>query len=112
MPFITVKVPKKEMKLDIAKLGNDISEKANLEIHRVNLMVDYYDEDTFFKGADNDYPVVHLAASAGNGIDFIQNLAKTTATLVEEQLELPANSVFAYCHPIEKGYLIVNGEFR
>jgi|LGOV01.1.fsa_nt_gb phenylpyruvate tautomerase PptA (4-oxalocrotonate tautomerase family) len=112
MPFITVKVPKKEMKLDVAKLGKDISEKANLEIHRVNLMVEYFDKDTMFKGAGNDYPAVHLAAGAGNGLEFIQNLAKTTANLVEEQLGLPENSMFAYCHPIEKGYLLVGGEFR
>ena len=112
MPFITVKVPRKEMQLDIEKLGNDISKKTNLEIGRVNLIIEYHDKNTFFKGAENDYPAVHLAAGAGNGEEFIQNLAKATANLVEEQLELPENSVFAYCHPIEKGYLMVNGEFR
>jgi phenylpyruvate tautomerase PptA (4-oxalocrotonate tautomerase family) len=112
MPFITVKIPKKEMKLDVEKLGKDISQKANLELGRVNLMIEYFDKDTMYKGAGNDYPAVHLAAGAGNGQDFIQNLAKTTANLVEEQLGLPENSIPAYCHPIEKGYLLFNGEFR
>lgn len=112
MPFITIKVPKKEMKLDAQKLGKNISEKANLEIHRVNLIIEYHDNDTFFKGANNDYPIVHLAAGAGNGQEFIQTLAKATANLVEKELKLAENSVLAYCHPIEQGFLLVNGEFK
>ncbi|MDP3385911.1 MAG: hypothetical protein Q8S24_01650 [Eubacteriales bacterium] len=112
MPFITVKIPTPKFKLDIEKLGNDISTHTPLEINRVNVILMTMDKETFFRGNASDYPAVHVEASIGNGKAFIQKLLQISTQLVERQLNLPENSVTGYAHPIEEGLLLVNGELR
>lgn len=112
MPFITVKIPAKKYKLDIQKLGNDISTQTPLELNRVNVILMTMDSETFFRGNGTDYPAVHVEAGVGNGKEFIQKLLQISTQLVEKQLNLPENSVTGYSHPIEEGYLLVNGELR
>ncbi|MBN2286548.1 MAG: hypothetical protein JXQ26_07185 [Tissierellales bacterium] len=112
MPFITVKVSNKTHKIDPEKLGRDICEQSGLELHRVNVIVDYLPEGQFFTGRGNDYPFIIVQASIGNGKDFIQNLISLSASLVEKQLNLPESSLIGMAHPIEKDYLYVAGQFR
>jgi hypothetical protein len=112
MPFITLKIPTSKHKLDIEKLGQDISTQTPLELKRVNVILITMDSETFFRGNATDYPVVHVEAGIGNGKEFIQKLLRTATGLVEKQLNLPENSVTGYSHPIEEGYLLVNGELR
>lgn len=109
MPYITVKLPKEEYKIDIVKLAKDISEKADLEMNRINLILEYFNKDTFYKGIGNDFPAVHIEAGSRNGKEFIQNLMKVTVQLVEEQLNLEKNCITGYSHPIEEGYLFLRG---
>ncbi|HBH13595.1 MAG TPA: hypothetical protein DDX29_10865 [Clostridiales bacterium] len=112
MPFITVKLPTKEYKLDVEKLGNEISTQTPIELNRLNVILSSMDSQTFFRGNGTDYPAVHVEASARNGKEFIQKLLQVSTQLVEKQLNLPENSVTGYAHPIEEGYLLKSGEFR
>lgn len=112
MPFITVKIPNPKYKLDIEKLGQDISIQAPIEINRINVILSSMDSQTFFRGNGTDYPVVHIDASIRNGKEFIQKLLQVSTQLVEKQLNIPENSVVGYAHPIEEGYLLKDGEFR
>ncbi|MBV1756934.1 MAG: hypothetical protein KMY55_03730 [Dethiosulfatibacter sp.] len=112
MPFITVKIPTPQYKLDVEKLGQDISTLTPIEINRINVILTSMDSQTFFRGNETDYPVVHIEASIRNGKEFIQKLLQVSTQLVEKQLNLPENTVVGYAHPIEEGYLLKGGEFR
>ncbi len=111
MPFITVKIPNPKYKLDIEKLGKDISTQTPIELKRVNVIISTMDSHTFFRGNEEDYPIVHVDLRAGNGKEFTQKLLEASTSLVEQHLNLPKGSVVGYAHPIEPGYLLKNGDF-
>jgi hypothetical protein len=112
MPFITVKVANKNHKINAEELGNEISEKSGLELSRLNLVIQYMDETIFYRGSGSNAPAVVVEASLRNGKDFIQNLTKASAIAVENHLNLAQNSVAAFAHPIQEGYLFLDGDFK
>jgi phenylpyruvate tautomerase PptA (4-oxalocrotonate tautomerase family) len=112
MPFITVKIPKKELEMDIEKLAEAIAEKAGIKLDRVNLMIEYFDGKTLIRGHRKDYPLVQIASGDGNGLEFLQNIIRSSAYSVEDQLGLPRNSVTAYFNVVKDKCIFKDGKFK
>jgi phenylpyruvate tautomerase PptA (4-oxalocrotonate tautomerase family) len=112
MPYITVKVLNQNHNLNAKKLGQEISEKSNIEISRINILIHYFNDDDIFRGSENDSPIITIEASEKNNKEFFQNLAEISSATVEKHLNLPSSTVTCITNPVKEGYMLSKGKFK
>ncbi len=111
MPFIKIFTQKDDQKLDLKKLVKEISADMGVEPERLNIFTEAYPSGSSFRASGNDSPVIDISARAYNGQEWIQRLMTASSKAVAEQLNVSEDSINVFVHPIEDGYLLMNGKF-
>ncbi len=111
MPCIEIKAHEDYRPIDTSKFALEVSKRVPIEFDRVIVLIDYYGHQSF-KTDESKYPVVKISISETNEMTFIQKLAKTVGSVLEEQLDLSSGSVPIILDLIKKDCLLVNNQFK
>ena len=112
MPCINIKAHKPKESISAKALAKEISILSGIDISRVNVIIDYYNEIDFFRSSLDNSPIVFISISEKNGKDLIQKLARVAAQLTEKYFSVQENSVAVFCNSVGEGYLLVNNNFK
>lgn len=107
MPCIVIKTKKTNTSVDLKLLSEDLSKSTGIDINRISIMVDYYNDNDFFKLDDNLIIFVHI--SENNQKEQIELLCSKISSLSERYFNKNQNSSAVICNLIQKGYLFLNG---
>lgn len=112
MPCIIIKSFKTDKPLDTEKFTKEVASFAEINVDRVNVIVDYYQDSDFYSGSLSNSPIVFIFISEKNGKDFVQKLCKVVSNLVEKHFSVPKDSIAVFCNTAREGYFLVNGYFK
>lgn len=107
MPCINIKAKRNDHHADIKALSQAISHKTDIGLDRINVLVDYYDEEDCFTHEEN--LIIFIYISKRNKESVINHLSQTTAALSEKYFKKKENSATVICNLIEEGHLLVKG---
>ena len=107
MPCIVIKTKKSDEIINLKLLTEDLSRLTKIDIKRISIMVDYYDESAFLKSDDN--LIIFVYISENNPKAEIDLLCSTIASLSERYFHKKKNSTGVICNPIRCGYFYLNG---
>jgi len=93
--------------VDLELLSKDLSQSTGIDINRISIMVDYYDDKDFFKLDNNLIIFVHI--SEENQKYQIELLCSKISSLSEIYFNKKQNSSAVICNLIQKGYFYLNG---
>lgn len=112
MPIITIKMFGTMNKLDIQGVAEDICATLGIERSRINVMAEYFAENDYIKGSNDNDPIIHISVRKNNGKEWIQALMRAAASAVKEQLPIGTEQITVYTHLIEDGNIMLNGKFK
>lgn len=112
MPFITINVKEPVPALNLKQMVQEMSTETGLAPERLNLVVNTYSDDRYYRGSGSTAPVVHIAVRAHNGVNLIQSLMKSAAKAISAQSGVDADKVVVYVHPIEDGFFLSGGSIQ
>lgn len=112
LPCIMIKAHKTDNYLDTKAFAEEFSKIAEINISRINVIVDYYQDINFYNGDMSYSPIVFISLSKKNGTEFIQKIASIISNLTAKHFLVPSKSVSVFCNASSEGYLLVNGEFK
>lgn len=110
MPCIIIKSKTCDKEINLEEMSRDLSFETEIDLNRINILVDYYCEKDFYKSDDN--LIIFIFISELNKKSFIQKLTKDVAALAEQYFDKKQNSSAVICNLIQEGYLLVNGVRR
>ncbi|SET33877.1 hypothetical protein SAMN05660297_02083 [Natronincola peptidivorans] len=111
MPCIHIRTGKVEHRVNIEDFSYQLSQKMDIPIERMNVIVDYYEKTDVFIGRNTDFIIITLWVSEANEKEFIRNLAKTTAALAEKYFHKKEKSAAVMCNLMREGYLFIHDQF-
>ena len=111
MPIITIKMFGTMNKLDIQGVAENICATLGIDRSRINVMAEYFAENDYIKGSDDNDPIIHISVRKNNGKEWIQALMRAAASAVKEQVPIGEERIAVYTHLIEDGNIILNGKF-
>jgi hypothetical protein len=111
MPCINIQTGRVEHQVHLKDFSYELSQKMDIPIERINVIVDYYEDTDVFIGRNTDFMIITLWVSEANKKEFIHTLAKTTAALAEEYFRKKERSAAVICNLMREGYLLINDQF-
>ncbi|MDD3167840.1 MAG: hypothetical protein PHC91_00065 [Eubacteriales bacterium] len=112
MPFIVIRTKKPNCRYDIKGFGQELSAKMKIDIRRINIIMDYFDESDAFFGSESDSLIITLNLSETNTLDFKRQLIQTTATLSEKYFYKEKKSIAVICNLIKEGHMFLDNNFK
>lgn len=107
MPCIVIKAKKTNANINLKLLSENLSQATGIDINRISIIVDYYDDKDFFKSDNNLIIFVHI--SENNQKNQIELLCSKISSLSESHFNKKQNSSAVICNPIKNGYFYLNG---
>lgn len=83
-----------------------------IDIRRINIIMDYFDESDSFFGSESDSLIITLNLSETNTLDFKEQLMKTTAKLSEKYLCEEKKNIAVICNLIKEGHMFLDNQFK
>ncbi|MEA4895016.1 MAG: hypothetical protein VB064_07105 [Oscillospiraceae bacterium] len=111
MPMIRIITDSEKPDINLEKAVTQISAEMGMESSRLNLMLEAYEADTFYRGCGGRFPIIQISARRHNGVEWIQRLMSASAKAVAGQLSLRSEDVTVITHYIEDGLLLDKGSF-
>ena len=112
MPCIIIRTKKPNCKYDIKGFGLELSEQMKIDIGRINIIMDYFDESDTFFGSGSNSLIVTLNISETNTLSFNQQLIQTIAKLSEVYFCEEEKSIAVICNLIKEGHMYLNNKFK
>lgn len=107
MPCIVIKTKKTNTNVDLKSLSEDLSKSTGININRISILVDYYNDSDIFKADDN--LIIFVNISENNPEEQIELLCRKISSLSEHYFNKKQNSSAVICSPIQSRYLFLNG---
>jgi len=111
MPCIIIRAKKSEHIPNLEGLSEELADKLSLDINKINILVEYFDEQNQFTGMNPQKLIIALYASKSHEKSFIKNLMESIAELSEKYFNRPKGSAEIMCHLIESGQLFADNKF-
>lgn len=112
MPCIMIKTRKPEFKIDIKGFGLELSEKMEINVERVNIIIDYFDESDTFFGNKADITIFNLYLSETNDMYFNKRLMQNITALAEKYFSKERKNIAVMCNLIREGHMFLNDQFK
>ncbi len=112
MPFIAIRTKKTNCRYDVKGFGQELSNQMKIDIRRINVILDYYDEQDAFFGSESDSLIITLTLSETNALDFKKQLIKTIAKLAEKYFCEEKKSITVICNSIKEGHMFLDNKFK
>jgi len=112
MPFIAIRTKKTDCRYDVKGFGQELSNQMKIDIRRINIILDYYDEPDVFFGSGSDSPIITLTLSETNAPAFTRQLIQTTARLAEKYFCEEKKSIAVICNSIKEGHMFLDNNFK
>ncbi|WP_326910148.1 hypothetical protein [Sedimentibacter sp. MB31-C6] len=110
MPCIVIKTKKTNTTVNLKLLSEDLSKSTGIDINRISIMVDYYEDKDFLKLDNNLIIFVHI--SEDNQKDQIDLICRKISSLSESYFNKKQNSSAVICTPMQSGYFYLNGTIK
>ncbi|SCZ06000.1 hypothetical protein [Alkaliphilus peptidifermentans] len=112
MPCINIRLRREGVQLDIKGFAHKLAQQMDIEVERINIIVDYYDETDAFMGSNADQLIIILWISERNEKQFIKNLVKSTADLAKKYFHKEGRSTAVMCNLIKEGHLFISNQIK
>ncbi len=112
MPCIMIRTKKPDCGYDIKGFGMELSRQMGIDIRRINIIIDYFDESDAFFGSESDSLIITLNTSETNAFDFNQQLIQTIAELSEKYFCQERKSIAVICNLIKEGHMFLDNKFK
>lgn len=107
MPCIMVQAKKGARKIELKEFAHALSLEMKIDLNRINIIVNYFDEEDAFMGSKQEHLIINLWVSETNGKEFVDDLVKAVGILGDIHLSDGKKSIAVMCHSIEKGNLYI-----
>jgi hypothetical protein len=112
MPCIMIRAKKPNCRYDIKGFGMELSKQLDIDIGRINIIMDYFDESDAFFGSESDNLIITLNISETNTLDFRKQLIQTIAMLSEKYFCEESKNIAVICNLIKEGHMFINNKFK
>ncbi|KUO69103.1 MAG: hypothetical protein APF77_11285 [Clostridia bacterium BRH_c25] len=112
MPCIMIRTRKPDCKFDIKGFGQELSRQMGIEVGRVNIIVDFFDESDVFFGSEADSLIITLYVSEANDECFNKLLVQTIAALAEKHFCKEKKHIAVMCNLIREGHMFLDNQFK
>lgn len=112
MPFIVIRIRKTNCRYDIKGFGQELSKEMKIDIRRINIILDYFDEADSFFGSESDSLIITLNLSETNTLDFKKQLIQTTASLSRKYFCEEKKSITVICNLIKEGHMLLDNQLK
>jgi ribosomal protein S15P/S13E len=99
VPCIVIKTKRTNTNVDLKSLGEDLSKSTGIDINRISILVDYYNDSDILKADDN--LIIFVNISENNSKDQIELLCHKISSLSEHYFNKKQNSSAVICSPIQ-----------
>ena len=112
MPFIAITLKEPAPVLDLERMTREISAAAGIGPERLNLVVNTYSADRYYRGSGSKSPVIHITIRRHNGPEVIQSLMRAAAGAVSAQTGTEASKVTVCVSLMDDGYFLSGGTIQ
>lgn len=106
MPYINIQTKKTEPKMNTRAFAYALADAMNMDIKRINIIVNYFEEEESFIGSGSDYIYIHVWVSESNGKDFMNLLIKQVESFAKVYLS-DSKSIAVICNPVQEGNMAI-----
>ena len=111
MPCIIIRTGNVAKSPNLQGLSGEISTAIGMDISRVNILVEYFEEKNQFTGMNPDKMIIAVYASENHENQFVEKMMKSVAELSEIYFEKPKGSAEVMCNLIKSGRLFAGNKF-
>lgn len=112
MPYINIRTKRPDEPLRIKSFSDELAQEMDIDVKRINIIVDYYDEERIFMGSGTEYLIINLWISEDNKKEFLHRIIKTSATLAGKHFNKGGDSIAVICNLIKEGNMFIGNQFK